>query len=141
MLVKPYLKKNDITSIYIGYIRQTKIQMSFKFCEICSNMVSYRCNNANVLTEQCDKCNKEEVVVSTGKAILLSHKKFSNNDMLFKQIKNNPYHRYDNTLGRIRDPNISGTDDLLIPIKYDQKNMKYCMKNEKTGEVFTVSKE
>lgn len=115
--------------------------MSFKFCDVCSNMITYKCYDNKELKEFCAKCNREEVVVSNGNAILLSRKKFSNNDMLFKQIKNNPYHRYDNTLGRIRDPSISGTNDPLIPIKYDQQNMKFCMKNERTGEVFKIEKQ
>lgn len=114
--------------------------MSFKFCKVCNNMITYSSTDNKTLKEFCAKCNVEEVVVNEGKAILLSRKKFSNDDMLFNQVKKNPYYRYDNTLGRIKDPVHSGTNDPLIPIKYNQQNMKFCMKNERTGEVFKMDK-
>jgi len=114
-----------------------------EFCDNCNNMLYIKNDEENNLIKYCKHCNffKKELEV---KCIKISETMYSKDDLLYNQ-NINKYLRYDNTLRRIKDPNISCTNNeclvgkdkqQIIYIKYDSENMKYLYVCDHCGYIW-----
>ena len=115
-----------------------------EFCDNCDNMLYIKNNEDNDLVKFCKHCSFSKIE-NTSKCIKISETKYSEDDLLYNQNINN-YLRYDPTLRRIRDINItcpntekcnkSVDEQQVLYIKYDNKNMKYLYVCDHCGNIW-----
>jgi|TARA_B100001540_G_scaffold241128_2_gene215875 DNA-directed RNA polymerase subunit M/transcription elongation factor TFIIS len=103
-----------------------------EFCENCENMLYIKNDENNNLVKYCKHCNYNKIETEA-KCIKISDTIYFEDDLLYNQ-NINKYLRYDPTLRRIKDSNIScknsecnieSDKQQILYIKYDEKNMKY----------------
>ena len=117
-----------------------------EFCEVCDNMLYVKSNENKQLVKYCKHCEFQKVETNST-AIKISETIYSEDDLLYNQHVNK-YLRYDPTLRRIRDPqvscpnpncNIEEDKKQILYIKYHPQNMKYLYVCENCGETWKQS--
>jgi DNA-directed RNA polymerase II subunit RPB9 len=97
-----------------------------KFCKVCDNMLYINVDtDSQELSYTCKNCGFEEKEGEMKESILISEKKFNQDNALLTNFLN-PNIKYDNTLPRVNNivcPRCTQTETIFI--KYDHANMKY----------------
>ena len=114
-----------------------------EFCDNCNNMLYIRTDDENNLVKYCKHCDFNKKDKESG-FIKISETMYLEDDLLYNQ-NINKYLRYDPTLRRIRDINISCKNkdckvdkdkEQILYIKYDSCNMKYLYVCEHCGNIW-----
>ena len=106
-----------------------------KFCKVCDNMLYIEVTEEQNLKYYCKNCNFNEIHQVEAESTVISEKTYTN-DLANLSSYINPNIKYDLTLPRVSNiacPECKPTDNEVIYIKYDQRNMKYlyfCCKCE-----------
>lgn len=115
-----------------------------EFCNNCDNMLYIKNDVNDNLVKYCKHCDYSKIE-NNSKCIKISETKYLEDDLLYKQ-NINKYLRYDPTLRRIKDTNITCpnksecTIDIdkqqVLYIKYDSINMKYLYVCDHCGHIW-----
>jgi DNA-directed RNA polymerase subunit M/transcription elongation factor TFIIS len=120
-----------------------------EFCEKCDNMLYLRAEQENKLEKYCKRkdCGFSKEV--SGVSVKVSQTIYSEDQLLYEQFQNK-YLRYDPTLPRIRDPDLTcpntectapkDAPPQIICIKYQPTHMRYLYCCDYCGHVFKLKK-
>ena len=121
-----------------------------EFCEICDNLLYMRAEEdaePASLIKYCKHCDFSKKATQ-GQSIKVSQTLYSEDQLLYDQFQNK-FLRFDPTLPRVRDPELTcpnedctGPKDTpqIIYIKYQANNMKYMYCCDYCGVVFQEKK-